>query len=233
MTDVDDLRVALREGNCLPDDVRARPEAAVAIRQLARRRHFQMIGGAAAALTVCLLATAAVAGTIGPGGQSTTVPGTSAGRTSATPTSTVPTVAPGRRTLATPIELRPVERTGPGTDCTATSTSRVKSADGSNCYVLAPASMVLKKVRDLATGQATNPQGTMSEGWARVDVTMTAADTASFSQLTRELVGKQLALVVGGKVYTAPTIASEITGGTLEIILDSTTARLLLVELTN
>jgi hypothetical protein len=42
-----------------------------------------------------------------------------------------------------------------------------------------------------------------------------------------------VALVVGGKVYTAPTIISEITGGTLEIILDSTTARSFLAELTN
>jgi preprotein translocase subunit SecD len=54
-------------------------------------------------------------------------------------------------------------------------------------------------------------------GKDEVKVTLTKEGAELFSKVTRENIGKRLAVVSGRKVLIAPTIATEITGGTLVI----------------
>lgn len=50
-----------------------------------------------------------------------------------------------------------------------------------------------------------------------VHVTLTPEGAKQFAKVTRENIGKQLAIVVGGKIMVAPQIGTEIGGGVLEI----------------
>ena len=51
-------------------------------------------------------------------------------------------------------------------------------------------------------------------------VTMTREDAGAFAALTEESVGRQLALVVDGRVWVAPQVAMRIAGGQFQIDLD-------------
>lgn len=57
--------------------------------------------------------------------------------------------------------------------------------------------------------------------WA-VDVTLNSLGSSHFQRATRENLGKCLAIVVDDKVYSAPMVNSEITGGRLQITGDFT-----------
>lgn len=54
-------------------------------------------------------------------------------------------------------------------------------------------------------------------GKDQVKVTLTKEGAELFSKTTRENIGKRVAIISGGKVLMAPTIATEIGGGTLMI----------------
>lgn len=56
----------------------------------------------------------------------------------------------------------------------------------------------------------------LAVGWV-VDVTLNSLGSSHFERATRENVGKCLAIVVDDKVYSAPRVNSEITGGRLQI----------------
>lgn len=54
-------------------------------------------------------------------------------------------------------------------------------------------------------------------GAAEVDLTFTAPGAKRFAQITRDHVGERLAIVVDGKVRSAPRVAAEIAGGKAQI----------------
>jgi hypothetical protein len=50
-----------------------------------------------------------------------------------------------------------------------------------------------------------------------IDITFTDAGAKRFAKVTRQNIGKQLAIIIDGRLYSAPTIRSEIRGGHAEI----------------
>lgn len=106
-------------------------------------------------------------------------------------------------------ELRPVTEVGQAPCAQGTT----PSTDGTECYRL---SQGMSRIRPDKV-QAGETNGT----WV-VQVTLNKADATTFAELTTRLNQQaeplnRLAVVIDGKVLTAPTIASPIPGGTLEI----------------
>ncbi len=66
--------------------------------------------------------------------------------------------------------------------------------------------------------------GTDSLGHPIIDVTLTDAGKARFAEVTRQNLGKRLAIFIGGTVYQAPVIRTEIAGGKAQITGDFTKA---------
>jgi hypothetical protein len=100
----------------------------------------------------------------------------------------------------------------------ACTTGGTPSADGSDCYRLGEG-MAVTQVRNIrvAGPDSGNP------GW-RIEIELAAADAQAFAELTRkvstEAFGsplRQLAIVVGRKVVSAPAVQSAIPGGQVEI----------------
>ncbi|MGB7767667.1 MAG: sigma-70 family RNA polymerase sigma factor [Verrucomicrobiia bacterium] len=54
-------------------------------------------------------------------------------------------------------------------------------------------------------------------GKPRIQITLTAAGAKRFAKVTRQNIGKRLAIIIDGRLYSAPTIKSEIRGGNAEI----------------
>ncbi len=54
-------------------------------------------------------------------------------------------------------------------------------------------------------------------GASEIDLTFTASGAKRFAQITRDHVGERLAIVVDGKVRSAPRVAAEIAGGKAQI----------------
>ena len=52
---------------------------------------------------------------------------------------------------------------------------------------------------------------------AQIDIAFTEKGTKDFAEVTRENVGKKLAMIIDGRIYSAPIIRSPITGGTAQI----------------
>jgi preprotein translocase subunit SecD len=50
-----------------------------------------------------------------------------------------------------------------------------------------------------------------------IQITFTDAGAKRFAKVTRQNIGKQLAIIIDGRLYSAPTIRSEIRGGRAEI----------------
>jgi SecD/SecF fusion protein len=50
-------------------------------------------------------------------------------------------------------------------------------------------------------------------GASEILITLTEAGTQRFAEVTRDRVGQRLAFVIDGKIYSAPTIRTEIRGG--------------------
>lgn len=227
MSDTDEIRAAVRDATRLPGSVLARAGAAATIRARARRRRTLRVASAVL-VPLCLVLAAVLAGAGGLGPQRATVPASvpspSAAPTAATPS---PSLAPGPRTLIEPIEIRPVLEEY--LECPS-DRDTVPAEDGSGCYRLAAAALVIENVQDLAAGLRTGPDGLVTEGTA-LRVTMTAADSKAFAALTSLSVGKQVALVVDGTVYSAPMIATPITAGQIEIDLGNASAEALVAAL--
>lgn len=56
----------------------------------------------------------------------------------------------------------------------------------------------------------------LEHGWV-VSITLGAEDSAEFAAWTAEHIGEQLAIVVDGRLVTAPTIQGAITGGVVQV----------------
>jgi len=56
-----------------------------------------------------------------------------------------------------------------------------------------------------------------ADGSPRIAITFTDAGTKRFAEMTRQCVGKRLAVVIDGRLYSAPKIRMEIPGGKAEI----------------
>ncbi len=54
-------------------------------------------------------------------------------------------------------------------------------------------------------------------GKPRIQITFTDAGAKRFAEVTRQNIGKRLAIIIDGRLYSAPTIKSEIRGGQAEI----------------
>jgi SecD/SecF fusion protein len=50
-----------------------------------------------------------------------------------------------------------------------------------------------------------------------IQITFTDAGAKRFAKVTRQNIGKRLAIIIDGRLYSAPTIKSEIRGGKAEI----------------
>jgi SecD/SecF fusion protein len=54
-------------------------------------------------------------------------------------------------------------------------------------------------------------------GPSQIEITFTDAGKKRFAELTREFIGKRLAIVIGGQLYSAPKIRTEVSGGSAVI----------------
>lgn len=54
-------------------------------------------------------------------------------------------------------------------------------------------------------------------GTPQIDISFTDQGAQRFATVTRQSIGKQLAIIIDGQVYTAPRIQAEVTGGTAQI----------------
>jgi len=77
---------------------------------------------------------------------------------------------------------------------------------------------VLKKIlidqTDLKSAKVTKDN---QLGPSQIEITFTDPGKKRFAEGTRESIGKRLAIVIGGRLYSAPTIRTEVSGGTAVI----------------
>jgi hypothetical protein len=100
---------------------------------------------------------------------------------------------------------------------TATPDGTACGADGTR-YTLGPVALDGTHVTEVRTGQS---QGNSDLSW-QVNLTLDGEGEATFTKLTTDLAAKtppqnQLAIVVRGKVVSAPTVMSAIPGGKVQI----------------
>lgn len=120
------------------------------------------------------------------------------------------TVTPA--TFGQPLQLRPVTEIAPA-PCAS---GMVGDAEGAQCYRLAEETLTIERVKDLKTiPPKENPQ-------FAVQLTMYPDDAKAFGELTGRLAKEQtprnqIAIVVDGKVVTAPAVMGAITGGEIQI----------------
>jgi hypothetical protein len=120
------------------------------------------------------------------------------------------TVTPA--TFSQPLQLRPVTETAPP-PCTS---GMVGDADGAQCYRLAEETLAIERVKDVKTEI---PQGGTDFA---VQLRLYPDDAKAFGELTGRLAKEQtprnqIAIVVDGKVVTAPAVMEAITGGEIQI----------------
>jgi hypothetical protein len=232
MTDTEEMRRVLQAGTRLAGDVRPRPGAAALVRVRARRRQARRLTVVAAA-GVGIAVAAVVVGLSGSQNPHTVVasprPTASSPSSSAVSTPAV-SVPPGPRTLSAALEIHPVRHDYLTLGCSSPPAGTVPAAEGGSCYRLGPAALTIHRVRDLSAALPTNPGGDTSDGTDFL-FTLTPADSAAWNSLTASSIGKQLAFVVAGTVYSAPTIQTRFRGGQFGIQLGPEAARQLLAEL--
>lgn len=95
------------------------------------------------------------------------------------------------------------------------------SADGFNKYILGPVEVGGETIEDAIAGLVPGPQGTATTEWG-VFLTFDQSGTDSFRQVTERLVGlqgvqNQFAIVLDGKVISAPRTLAAITDGRPQI----------------
>ena len=106
--------------------------------------------------------------------------------------------------LAAPLRIAPVVRVDPG-PCTAGSVPARTAGDG--CFVLGQGGMTVQTVERLSPIRIpASSSGPSLDQWV-LELEFEDRDAAAFAQLTRQLVGKQLALVFDGTVLVAPQIS--------------------------
>ncbi len=84
--------------------------------------------------------------------------------------------------------------------------------DGTTKYKLGPVQITGDAIKKATAVYNTGSQTRAATGW-EIDFTLTSAGSKIFADVTTNLVGKQLAIVVDDKVISAPTVQSAITGG--------------------
>ena len=99
-------------------------------------------------------------------------------------------------------------RTCPGGDPAPTAPAELCDREGATLYRLAP-SVTHEPVRAARVDQ--------SSGRWLVNIQLGDADAGAVGEATGRNVGKQFALVVGARVVSAPTIASPVTQGSLQV----------------
>ena len=118
-------------------------------------------------------------------------------------------------TLKGPLQFRKVVATTPSA-CTS---GGVPSADGQTCYQLGEG-MTVSKVRDISLRAPDPAHGSTSYA---VEIKLSPSDADRLGTLTGETAHQQppadqLAIVIDGKVISAPTVQDPITGGSLQIV---------------
>ncbi|MEO7981619.1 MAG: hypothetical protein ABI807_12120 [Sporichthyaceae bacterium] len=213
MTDTDEIRTALSDATALRGEVRVLHSATGSVRALARRRRTAALGSAAAAVGIfTIVALLALLG--GPGPDRTTF--TPSGPLTPTASPSLPAVAGGPRDLTTPIEIRPVLAEYPTCPSAGTTTP---AAEGPSCYRLGAPWLVLSSLARAAVAPAAGVGGTASGDFGSLVVAMRQADQDAFAALTRDAVGRRIALVAGARVWSAPVLATPIRGGELQLDL--------------
>jgi hypothetical protein len=120
------------------------------------------------------------------------------------------TVTPA--TFGQPLQLRPVAEIAPA-PCAS---GMVGDADGAQCYRLADETLTIERVKDIKTVYPKeNPD-------FAVQLTLYPDDAKAFGELTGRLAKEQtprnqIAIVVDGKVVTAPAVMEAITGGEIQL----------------
>jgi hypothetical protein len=232
MSDTDEIKAMLADATALRADVRVRGTATRSVRARALQRRAAAVGSGAAAALVCVV-VGVLALTGGGGGDGAVVPAgpvasTSPSAASQQPTPVLPQVAPGLQVLGSPIELRPVRTEYPSCAVAPSTARTVPSSDDSACFRLGAPWSVIDRLDGLDVTFATGDNGLVSEDNGELVLTMTAADRADFAARTRKAVGQRVALVVAGKVWFAPRIASPVTGGQVALDLPLVRLRVLL-----
>ncbi len=130
------------------------------------------------------------------------------------------TTPPGA--LKTSLQFREVTTTTPSA-CTG---GGVTSVDGDACYQLA-GGMTVTRVKEIKLVPPDAAHGGLTYS---VEIALLPADAGRLGTLTADAARQrtprnQLAIVVGGKVISAPAVQEPITGGTLEIAGDFSKAK--------
>jgi len=177
-----------------------------ALRQ-ARRR--QRTLRTAATLSVALVVT-------GVGVTASTL-GTNLQRPASVSTTSVVAGQHGPVKLSTPIRFLPVVSVAAGACKTGgyTGTSTIGTTTTTYCFHVDSAhAMSVSDLAEITAGLAATAQP--SNGWA-VKGTFLDADKAAFTHLTAATVDHELAIVIDGKVVSAPLVEEPITTGTFQI----------------
>jgi RNA polymerase sigma factor (sigma-70 family) len=87
-------------------------------------------------------------------------------------------------------------------------------ADAKTAQTLYVQKKVLLDQTDLKSASVITNQ---SAGKPRIDITFTDAGAKRFAKVTRQNIGKRLAIIIDGRLYSAPTIRSEIPGGQAQV----------------
>lgn len=118
--------------------------------------------------------------------------------------------------LSTPIWFLPVVSVAAGACKTGgyTGTSTIGTTTTYCFHVDSAHAMSVSELAEITAGLAATAQP--SNGWA-VKGTFLDADKAAFTHLTAATVNRELAIVIDGKVVSAPVIEEPITNGTFQI----------------
>jgi preprotein translocase subunit SecD len=116
-------------------------------------------------------------------------------------------IAPGQLQFREVLEVYAGDNctTDPGTTPADTDVTAC-GQDGTEKYHLAPAQLVSSDVK------GATPQQDQQQGAWQVILSFTSAGQRTFTDLTRQLIGKQMAIVLDGVVITAPSIEEQIDG---------------------
>jgi len=87
-------------------------------------------------------------------------------------------------------------------------------ADAATAKTLYVQKKVLLDQTDLKSASVITNQ---PAGKPRIQITFTDAGAKRFAKVTRQNIGKRLAIIIDGQLYSAPTIRSEIRGGLVEM----------------
>lgn len=119
--------------------------------------------------------------------------------------------------LKTPIRFQQVMAETPGS-CPGAGTP---SSDRQTCYRIAPDGMTVTRVKTIEVMSPVRAHGPTSWG---IGLSLEPADARAFAQLSAKAAaagpqqpGNKIAIVVGGAVISAPTVAQAITGGRIQI----------------